>query len=149
MTATCVLIIFSFGLFGILNTAKVLDTLVVPLSKMIKSRLSGVICVIILGVLGNLSSSASFSEVFTGNIMGPVYEELGLDKRDLVRAAVVGCLVFSMYIPFVVMPATVTSSLGVDPVAMIPYYISMPIYLVVILIITAFNLDRRLLNKKK
>ena len=149
MTATCVLIIFSFGLFGILNTAKVLDTLVVPLSKMIKSRLSGVICVMILGVLGNLSSSASFSEVFTGNIMGPVYEELGLDKRDLVRAAVVGCLVFSMYIPFVVMPATVTSSLGVDPVAMIPYYISMPIYLVVILIITAFNLDRRLLNKKK
>ena len=149
MTATCVLIIFSFGLFGILNTAKVLDVLVVPLSKMIKSRFSGVVCVVILGFLANLSSSASFSEVFTGNIMGPVYEKLGLDKRDFVRAAVVGCLVFSMYIPFVVMPATVTSSLGVDPVAMIPYYISMPIYLVVLLVITYFNLDRKLLNKKK
>ena len=143
------LIIFSFGLFGILNTAKVLDVLVVPLSKMIKSRFSGVVCVVILGFLANLSSSASFSEVFTGNIMGPVYEKLGLDKRDFVRAAVVGCLVFSMYIPFVVMPATVTSSLGVDPVAMIPYYISMPIYLVVLLVITYFNLDRKLLNKKK
>ena len=149
MTGTCVLIIFSFGLFGILNTAKVLDTLVVPLAERINSRLSGVICVIILGFLGNLSSSASFSEVFTGNIMGPVYEKAGLDKRDLVRAAVVGCLVFSMYVPFVVMPATVTASLGVDAVAMIPYYISMPIYLVVILVITAFNLDRKLLNKKK
>ena len=149
MTATCVLIIFSFGLFGILNTAKVLDVLVVPLSKMIKSRFSGVVCVVILGFLANLSSSASFSEVFTGNIMGPVYEKLGLDKRDFVRAAVVGCLVFSMYIPFVVMPATVTSSLGVDPVAMIPYYISMPIYLVVLLVITYFNLDKKLLNKKK
>ena len=149
MTGTCFLIIFSFGLFGILNTAKVLDTLVVPLAERINSRLSGVICVIILGFLGNLSSSASFSEVFTGNIMGPVYAKAGLDKRDLVRAAVVGCLVFSMYVPFVVMPATVTASLGVDAVAMIPYYISMPIYLVVILVITAFNLDRKLLNKKK
>ena len=149
MTGTCVLIIFSFGLFGILNEAKILDTLVEPLSKMIKSRLSGVVCVIILGFLANLSSSASFSEVFTGNIMSPVYDKAGLNKLDLARAATVGCLAFSMFITFVVMPATVTASLGVDPVKMIPYYISMPIYLVVILVITALNLDKKMLNKSK
>ena len=149
MTGTCVLIIFSFGLFGILNEAKILDTLVEPLSRMIKSRLSGVICVIILGFLANLSSSASFSEVFTGNIMSPVYDKAGLNKLDLARAATVGCLAFSMFIPFVVMPATVTASLGVDPVKMIPYYISMPIYLVVILVITALNLDKKMLDKSK
>ncbi len=149
MTGTCVLIIFSFGLFGILNEARILDTLVEPLSNMIKSRLSGVICVILLGFLANFSSSASFSEVFTGNIMAPVYDKAGLNKLDLARAATVGCLAFSMFIPFVVMPATVTASLGVDAVKMIPYYISMPIYLVVILVITAFNLDRKLLDGKK
>lgn len=149
MTGTCVLIIFSFGLFGILNEAKILDTLVEPLAKRIQSRLSGVICVIILGFLANFSSSASFSEVFTGNIMTPVYDKAGLNKLDLARAATVGCLAFSMYIPFVVMPATVTASLGVDAVKMIPYYISMPIYLVVILVITALNLDKRLLEKGK
>lgn len=148
MTGTCVLIIFSFGLFGILNEAKILDTLVEPLAKKIKSRLSGVICVIVLGFLANLSSSASFSEVFTGNIMAPVYEKAGLNKLDLTRAATVGCLAFSMFIPFVVMPATVTASLGVDPLQMIPYYISMPIYLVVILVITALNLDKKMLEKK-
>ena len=147
MTGTCVLIIFSFGLFGILNEAKILDTLVEPLSRLIRSRLSGVICVIILGFLANLSSSASFSEVFTGNIMTPVYDKAGLNRLDLARAATVGCLAFSMFIPFVVMPATVTASLGVDPVKMIPYYISMPIYLVVILVITALNLDKKLLEK--
>ncbi|MCD8084040.1 MAG: sodium:proton antiporter [Clostridiales bacterium] len=147
MTGTCVLIIFSFGLFGILNEAKVLDVLVEPLANMIHSRLSGVICVIILGFLANLSSSASFSEVFTGNIMSPVYEKAGLNKLDLTRAATVGCLAFSMFIPFVVMPATVTASLGVDPVQMIPYYISMPIYLIVIVGITALNLDKKMLEK--
>ena len=67
---------------------------------------------------------------------------------DLTRAATVGCLAFSMYIPFVVMPATVTASLGVDPVAMIPYYVSMPIYLVVLVVITALNLDKKMLEKK-
>lgn len=148
MTGTCVLIIFSFGLFGILNKARILDTLVEPLAHKIKSRLSGVICVIILGFLANFSSSASFSEVFTGNIMSPVYDKAGLNKLDLARAATVGCLAFSMFIPFVVMPATVTMSLGVDAVKMIPYYVSMPIYLVVILVITAFNLDKKMLDKK-
>ena len=149
MTGTCVLIIFSFGLFGILNEAKVLDTLVKPLGGIVKNRVSGAICVVILGFLANLSGSASFSEVFTGNIMSPVYEKAGLSKLDLTRAATVGCLVFSMYIPFVVMPATVTASLGVDPVQMIPYYISMPIYLVVLLLITGLNLDKKLLAKKQ
>lgn len=149
MTGTCVLIIFSFGLFGILNEAKVLDTLVKPLGGIVKNRVSGVLCVVVLGFLANLSGSASFSEVFTGNIMSPVYEKAGLSKYDLTRAATVGCLAFSMFIPFVVMPATVTASLGVDPIQMIPYYISMPIYLVVLLVITGFNLDRKLLEKKK
>lgn len=148
MTGTCVLIIFSFGLFGILNEAKVLDTLMKPLDKVVKNRISGVLAVVIVGFLANLSSSASFSEVFTGNVMSPVYEKAGLNKLDLTRAATVGCLAFSMYIPFVVMPATVTASLGVDPVAMIPYYVSMPIYLVVLVVITALNLDKKMLEKK-
>ena len=147
MTGTAVLIIFSFGLFGILNQCNILDILVEPLSKKIKSRLSGVICVIILGFLANFSSSASFSEVFTGNIMSSVYDKVGLSKLDLTRAATVGCLVFSMFVPFTVMCATVTGFLGVDAIAMFRYYVSMPIYLIVILVITAFNLDKKLLQK--
>ena len=37
--------------------------------------------------------------------------------------------------------------LGVDPVAMFKYYVSMPLYLIVILLITGFNLDKSLLAK--
>lgn len=148
MTGTCVLIIFSFGLFGILNECRILDVLVAPLAERIKSRISGVICVIILGFLACFSSSASFSEVFTGNIMSTVYDKAGLNKLDLARASTVGCLAFSMFVPFCIMPATVTASLGVDAAKMIPYYISMPIYLVVILVITVFNLDKKMLAKK-
>lgn len=147
MTGTAVLIIFSFGLFGILKLCNVLDVLVVPLTKKIKCRLSGVVCVIVLGFLANFSSSASFSEVFTGNIMTTVYDKAGLNRLDLTRAATVGCLVFSMFVPFTVMCATVTGFLGVDPVAMFKYYVSMPLYLIVILLIIGFNLDKSLLAK--
>lgn len=147
MTGTCVLIIFSFGLFGILNRCEILDVLVEPLAARIHSRLSGVICVMVLGFLANISSSASFSEVFTGNIMSSVYEKAGLNKLDLTRAATVGCLVMSMFVPFTVMCATVTGFLGVDAIGMFRYYVSMPIYIMVILVITAFNLDKKLLEK--
>lgn len=147
MTGTCVLIIFSFGLFGILNRCEILDVLVEPLAARIHSRLSGVICVMVLGFLANFSSSASFSEVFTGNIMSSVYEKAGLNKLDLTRAATVGCLVMSMFVPFTVMCATVTGFLGVDAIGMFRYYVSMPIYIMVILVITAFNLDKKLLEK--
>lgn len=148
MTGTCVLIIFSFGLFGILNESRVLDALVEPLVARIHSRVSGVVCVMILGFLACFSSSASFSEVFTGNIMNTVYDKAGLNKLDLARAATVGCLAMSMYVPFTVMAATVTGFLGVDAIQMMKYYISMPIYIIVILVITIFNLDKKLLNRK-
>ncbi len=147
MTGTAVLIIFSFGLFGILNQCGILDALVEPLVKKINSRLSGVICVIVLGFLANFSSSASFSEVFTGNIMSTVYDKAGLSKLDLTRAATVGCLALSMFVPFTVMCATVTGFLEVDAIQMFRYYVSMPVYLVVILAITALNLDKKLLDK--
>lgn len=147
MTGTAVLIIFSFGLFGILNKCEILDALVVPLAARIHGRLSGVICVMILGFLANFSSSASFSEVFTGNVMSTVYEKAGLSKYDLTRAATVGCLAMSMFVPFTVMCATVTGFLGVDAIQMFRYYISMPVYIIVILIITAFNLDKKLYDK--
>lgn len=70
-----------------------------------------------------------------------------MNKLDLTRAATVGCLVFSMFVPFTVMCATVTGFLGVDAITMFRYYVSMPIYLIVILVITAFNLDSKLLAK--
>ena len=80
--------------------------------------------------------------------MSPVYEKAGLNKLDLARAATVGCLMMSMYVPFTVMTSTVTGFLEVDAFRMMRYYVSPPIYVVVILIITAFNLDKKLLSKK-
>ena len=80
--------------------------------------------------------------------MSTVYDKAGLNKLDLARAATVGCLAMSMYVPFTVMAATVTGFLGVDAIQMMKYYISMPIYIIVILVITIFNLDKKLLNRK-
>ena len=54
-----------------------------------------------------------------------------------------------MYVPFTVMAATVTGFLGVDGIQMMKYYYSMPVYIVVILVITVFNLDKKMLDKHK
>lgn len=144
MTGTSLLFIFSFGLFGILNECHILETLVTPLLSKVKSRFSGVVCTIILGFVALFSSSASFAEVFTGNIMREVYEQKGLDKRDLVRAATVGAFAIQLYVPYVLMVNTVCGYLDVEGIQMMSHYVTSPLYVIVILIITKFDLDKKI-----
>lgn len=144
MTGTALLFIFSFGLFGILNECHILETLVAPLLTKVKSRFSGVVCTIILGFVALFSSSASFSEVFTCNIMREVYEAKGLDKRDLTRAATVGTFAIQLYVPYVLMVNTVCGYLNVDGIHIMSYYVTSPMYLIICLLITGFNLDKKL-----
>lgn len=144
MVGTALLFIFSFGLFGILNECQILETLVEPILGKVNGRFSGYVCTILLGFIALFSSSASFSEVFTCNIMKEVYEAKGLDKRDLVRAATVGTFALQLYIPYVLMVQTVCGYLDVDGVAVMRHYITSPLYLIVCLVIVGFNLDKKL-----
>lgn len=144
MVGTALLFIFSFGLFGILNECNILETLVSPLLTKVNGRLSGYVCTIILGFVALFSSSASFSEVFTCNIMKEVYEKKGMDMRDLTRAATVGTFAIQLYVPYVLMVQTVCSYLNVDGVSVMKYYITSPLYLIVCLIIVGFNLDKKI-----
>ena len=143
MVGTALLFIFSFGLFGILNECHILETLVAPLCTKVNGRFSGYVCTIILGFIALFSSSASFSEVFTCNIMKEVYEEKGMDLRDLTRAATVGTFALQLYIPYVLMVQTVCGYLNVDGIAVMRHYVTSPLYLIVCLIIVGFNLDKK------
>lgn len=144
MVGTALLFIFSFGLFGILNECHILEVLVDPILTRVNGRFSGYVCTIILGFIALFSSSASFSEVFTCNIMKEVYEKKGLDKRDLVRAATVGTFALQLYIPYVLMVQTVCGYLDVDGVGVMRHYVSSPLYLVICLLIAGLNLDKKL-----
>lgn len=144
MVGTALLFIFSFGLFGILNECHILEVLVSPLLAKVKGRFSAYVCTIILGFIALFSSSASFSEVFTCNIMKEVYEKKGLDMRDLTRAATVGTFAIQLYVPYVLMVQTVCGYLSVDGVAIMRYYVTSPLYLLICLIIVALDLDKKL-----
>lgn len=143
MVGTSLLFIFSFGLFGILNECHILETLVAPLCTKVKGRFSAYVCTIALGFIALFSSSASFSEVFTCNIMKEVYEQKGLDLRDLTRAATVGTFAIQLYVPYVLMVQTVCGYLNVDGIAVMRHYITSPLYLIICLLVVGLNLDKR------
>ena len=144
MSGTAFLFIFAFGLFGILSTAGVIDKVVEPLMKKVNSRLSGVICTIILGTIANITSaSGNFSFVFTGNLMRPVYEKNNLNKFDLTRAMSVGCLLFGLLVPWNSNPLTVCGFLGVETSEMLPYIFMPFITLAVVVFLAATNIDKK------
>ena len=143
MSGTAFLFVFAFGLFGILSTAGVIDKVVEPLTNAVKSRMGGTISTVIMGTIANVTSaSGNFSFVFTGNLMKPVYEKAQLSKWDLTRAMSVGCLWAGLLVPWNANPLTVAGFLGVDPWAVIPYVYSPFVGFAVLIIVTAFNLDR-------
>ncbi len=133
MTGTAFMIVVAFGLFGILNTAGVLDSLVEPLSGCIHSNVAATISALLLGSLGNLSSSTTFAEVFTSNVLNPIYDNASLDRRDLANAMTVGCLILGLWIPWNTNPVAVAASLDVEPLRMVPYLVTPFVYVVVLL----------------
>lgn len=139
MTGTAFMIVVAFGLFGILNTAGILDSLVEPLSKRIHSNLAATVCAILLGLLGNLSSSTTFAEVFTSNVLNGVYDRAGLNRLDLANAMTVGCLILGLWVPWNTNPVAVGASLDVDPLHMIPYMVTPFVYLGVLLVLAIFK----------
>ena len=139
MTGTAFMIVVAFGLFGILNTAGILDSLVEPLSKRIHSNLAATVCAILLGLLGNLSSSTTFAEVFTSNVLNGVYDRAGLNRLDLANAMTVGCLILGLWVPWNTNPVAVGASLDVDPLHMIPYMVTPFVYLGVLFVLAIFK----------
>ncbi|WP_320936652.1 Na+/H+ antiporter NhaC family protein [Enterocloster lavalensis] len=143
MTGTAFMIVVAFGLFGILNTAGVLDALVEPLSKRIHTNVGATICALLLGVLGNLSSSTTFAEVFTSNVLNGVYDKAGLDRLDLANAMTVGCLIFGLWIPWNTNPVAVAASLDVDPLRVAPYLVTPFVYFGVLMVLAVLKQKKR------
>lgn len=144
MSGTAFMILFAFGLFGILGPAGIIDTVVEPLTKHVKTRLSGSVCTVLLGLISNVTTaSGNFSFVFVGNLMRPVYEKNHLNKWDLTRAMTVGCLLTGLFVPWNSNPLTVCGFLDVDPVEMIPYMFAPIVSFIVLVIINITNIDKR------
>lgn len=143
MSGTAYMFIFAFGLFGLLSTAGIIDKVVEPLTKRMKSRLSGTMYAVLLGFISNATSaSGNFSFIFTGNLLKPVYEQNGLNKYDLTRAMTVGCLLSGLLIPWNSNPLTVSGFLDVDVMKTIPYMFATFVTFGVLLLVTLTNVDK-------
>ena len=142
VTGTVVMVIMAFGLFGILNTADILNKVVEPLSKRIHSYVGGAICTLIFGLIANLSSSTTFAYLFTSNMLGGVYDELGFDRKELANAVMVGCLPLGLWIPWNTNAATPAASLGIEPGA-VAFLLVTPYVYIVVLLISAFIKQRK------
>lgn len=144
MAGTVFLYVFAFGLFGILSVSGIIDTVAEPLTRKCKTRLSGMICTVILGFIANITSaSGNFSFVFTGNLMMPVYEKNGLNKWDLTRAMSVGCLLTGLLVPWNSNPLTTCGFLGVEPLDMLRYAFTPIVTFLVILFYSVTNVDKK------
>ncbi len=137
VTSTVVMVIMAFGLFGILNTAGILDKVVEPLSTRINSYVGGAICTLLFGLIANLSSSTTFAYLFCSNMLGGVYDKLGFDRRELANAVMVACLPLGLWIPWNTNAATPAASLGIDP-GQVAFLLVTPYVYIIVLLAAAF-----------
>ena len=144
MSGTAFMFIFAFGLFGLLNTAGIIDKVVEPLTKRMTGRLSATLGTVFLGFFANITSaSGNFSFIFTGSLLKPVFERNHLNKWDLTRAMTVGCLLSGLLVPWNSNPVTVAGFLDVDPIDMIPYMFGTFVTFAVLMVLTITNIDKK------
>ena len=144
MSSTAILVIFAFGLFGILNAAGIIDALVEPMTRHLKSKLSIIVTTVFMSVLGNaIGASSNFAYVFAGNIMAPVYERAHLDKVNLTRSLAVGCTAMCTLLPWNMNAVVAAGYIGVSTVQLIPFGFFAYVMPIVLLIITILGFDTK------
>lgn len=115
MTDTTILFLLAFSLFGLFQSCGIIHAVIQPLMQWADTPGKGTTASVLLGMAANLlSASAICSFIFTLSCMEPVYEEKGWKKSDLIRSAFVGCLYFSLWIPWHSNVVTSSALLGVD-----------------------------------
>lgn len=144
MSSTALMFLFSFGLFGIFDAAGIVDVVVAPITRKLNSKLSLVMATVGLSLLGNaLSASMNFAYAFAGNIMAPVYEKKGLQKKNLMRALGVGCTAMSVVFPWSLSSGVISEFMGVTPLQILPCYFFPYVALIVLIVWTLIGKDTK------
>ena len=150
MTGTATLFVFAFGLFGILNAAGIIDALVEPMTKHLKTKFSIILSTVFMSVLGNgIGASSNFAYVFAGNIMAPIYDRVGLDKVNLTRSLAVGCTAMCTLLPWNMNAVVAAGYIGVEPIQLIPFSFFAYVTPIVLIIVTLLGFDTKFTNENK
>jgi len=134
--SSAALYLITFGLIGILTKTGLLDAVIEPLVTKVKSGFQLLITTILTGFIGDaVGCSGSFSYIFTGNLLKPIYKKMNVSDLDLARN--MGCSVTPLgpLIPWNVNAVIALDLLGVSSLQYAPYCVQaylMPLMLIVI-----------------
>lgn len=123
MAETVLLVFIVFFIAGILQRVGILDALLAPLlSKIGTSRTRLVGATFVVSYLSNaFSSSMMFTSVMVGTLMSPMYKEFKLKPENLSRIIEDTATLGAPLIPWNSNAIFASQTLGVSPLAFIPY----------------------------
>lgn len=148
MTSTAAMFLFAFGLFGMLDAAGIVDSVVEPITKRLHSKISIIITTVLMSVFGTLvGASMNFAYAFAGSIMAKVYDQHGLDKINLMRALGVGCTSMTLIVPWSLSSTVATEFLNVSTLELIPYNYFLIVTPVILIVWTALGRDTKRISE--
>lgn len=148
MAGTAIMFFFAFGLFGILNSAGIVDAFVEPLTSRLRSKVSIIIATMLFGIFGAVvGASMNFAYAFAGSIMEPVYAKKGLQRKNLMRALGVGCTAMAVIVPWSLSTTVAIEFLSVKPFDLVPYNFFLMVTPVLLILWTIFGHDTKWLDE--
>lgn len=123
MFSTACMMIFAFGMIGAFNTVGILEAVVEPLTKRVKSVAQLTASSQIICIVGNMMGTNTFSLLMTGTLMLPAYREQKLHPTNLSKAINATSTVFCPLIPWNASGIYVVGLFGVSTLSFAPYAI--------------------------
>jgi NhaC family Na+:H+ antiporter len=124
MTGIAIIMILAMGLGGMLEKAGILQAFLNLFIKKITSKGRLILSTVIVSYISNMiGSTQAFSHVMTGRILKPVYDNMGLDARNLSRTMEDAGTLGGVLIPWHTNAVFMVGVLGVPTLAYFPYAI--------------------------
>lgn len=121
MFAPACLMFYAFGMIGAFNTVGILDAIIEPIVRKIKTVVQLTAASQIISIIGNMMGTNTFSLLMTGSIMMPVYDKYGLHPTNLSKAINATSTVICPLIPWNASGIYVVALFGVNTMAFAPY----------------------------
>lgn len=124
MLPLAALFMFAIGMAGLLAGSGMLRALITPVLHLLDTRRRLMLATIALvPALVGLGSSFSFSAVMSGSLLLPLYDKLGLDRRNLSRIMEDSGTAFDPVFPWSGGGLFMAGVLGVSTLEYLPFYL--------------------------
>ncbi len=123
MASTLMLLLFSYGVIGIMNKVRIMDALVTPLVNKTKSALSLAIVSEIVAAIGVCFGNGGVAMLLTGSIMEPAYRKQKLDPLNLSKVSSALAVPWNGMIPWTTTSIYFLSLFNVGAAQFSPYFV--------------------------